>query len=196
MNTDTIKYLSTKETERLLSRISSKRDKAMFALMYFYGMRCVEAAKLNLDDLRLADSRLYIHAAKNGISGEVILTREVRRVLEAYVKERGSDTTQARALFVSRKSKTGSGRLSTRQISRLFQKYAKHAKLPIDKQHPHVLRHSIAVHMADSGIDVGVVKDHLRHRKIENTMIYFQITSKKRHEFQARALAGEFVARI
>ncbi len=196
MNAETIKYLSTTDTERFLSRITSKRDRALFAVMYYYGLRCVEAADLNLDDLRLADSRLYIHAAKNGISGEVILTKEVRRVLDAYIKERGMATTQARALFVSRKSKTGSGRLSTTQIARLFREYAKQAKLPPDKQHPHVLRHSIAVHMADSGIDVAVVKDHLRHRRIENTMIYFQITSKKRHEFQARALAGEFVARI
>jgi hypothetical protein len=50
--------------------------------------------------------------------------------------------------------------------------------------------------MADSGVPVERVKDHLRHRKIDSTMVYFQITSKKMLENQAEDLAGEFVVKI
>ncbi len=193
------KYISKEDVERVMSKISSARDKALFSLMYFYGLRCREVVTLNMDDLRIRDNRLYVHAAKNGISGEVILTSKTKRYLTAYLKERAVKErmlSHCDALFVSRKSKTGSGRLSTTQVYRLFRAYAEKAKLPKDKRHPHVLRHSVAVHMADSGVDVAVVKEHLRHRKIDTTMIYFQITNRARHELQARALNGRYIAEI
>ncbi len=196
MNIETIKYLSAKETERVLSKITSTRDKALFTLMYLYGLRCVEAANLNLEDLRLNDGRLYIHAAKKGISGEVVLRKDVKRLLAIYIKERCACNGHTDAIFLSRKSRTGDGRLSTTQIYRLFRKYAEKAKLPVYAWHPHVLRHSIAVHMANDGVNPAVVQAHLRHKKLENTMVYYQITDKKRHEFQALALAGESIARI
>ncbi len=192
----TYKYISKEDVERVISKIVSKRDRALFSLMYFYGLRCAEAVALNMEDLRLRDNRLYIHAAKSGTSGEVVLTPKTKRYLSAYLKERAQQNGDCEAIFVSRKSKTGDGRLSTTQVYRLFREYAKKAKLPKDKQHPHVLRHSIAVHMADSGVDVAVVKEHLRHRKIDTTMIYFRITSRARHELQAQALAGKYIADI
>jgi len=36
-------------------------------------------------------------------------------------------------------------------IEELFSTYAKKAKLPSDKSHPHTLKHSIVVHMLDAG---------------------------------------------
>jgi site-specific recombinase XerD len=192
----TIKYLSPDETKRFFAKIVSTRDKALFFVMYTYGLRCLEASLLDLANLRLKDGRLYITAAKHGISGEVVLTREARRVLDAYLKERNKRPAHTTALFVSRKSRMTNGRLSTTHIYRLFQQYARQAKLPLDKQHPHVLRHSIAVHMADGGVPQEHVKEHLRHRKISSTDEYYEITNKKRHEFQARALASEFVVKI
>ncbi len=195
MSVETIRYFSPEETKRFFSKIKRKRDRALFFLMYTYGLRCIEAAGLDLEDLRLRDDRLYVHAAKNGKSGEVTLTREAKKVLDIYIKERAQQNGYHDALFLSRKSKTADGRLSTTQIYRLFRYYAQKAKIPKDKQHPHVLRHSIAVHMADSGVPQEHVKEHLRHRKISSTDDYFEITNKKRHEFQAKALASEFVVK-
>jgi site-specific recombinase XerD len=62
--------------------------------------------------------------------------------------------------------------------------------------YPHCLRHSIAVHMPDSGVPVEHVQIHLRHRRIDSAMVYFQITSKKRNDIQEKALGGEFVVKI
>mgnify|MGYP001793911657 CR=1 FL=1 len=50
--------------------------------------------------------------------------------------------------------------------------------------------------MAESGVPVERVKDHLRHRKITSTMIYFQITSKKMLENQEQDLGGEFIVKV
>jgi len=194
---ETIKYLTTKEVEKLLSKIDDMRDKAIFTLMYYLGLRCTEAVNLTINDLRLEDNRIFIKAAKNGVSGEHILTKETKKVIKNYLPERENKIYKMRldtpTLFISKKG----GKLSVRQIERLFKTYCKKARIKDEtKHHPHTLRHSIAVHMADSGTPVEVVQIHLRHRKIDNTMIYFQITSKIRHQMQEKALAGAWVARV
>jgi len=206
--TETIKYLTPTEVTKFMSKIKDKRDLALFSLMYYYGLRAIEASNLTLSDVRLEDNRIYIKAAKNGISGEYFLTKEAKKNLTIYLKirnqkqvvssaarihsERPMGHDGADALFLSRKL----GHLTTTQIRRLYYKYAEKAGLDESKSHPHCLRHSIAVHMADSGTPVEHVQIHLRHRSIDSTMVYFQITSKKRHEIQARALGGEFVVRV
>jgi site-specific recombinase XerD len=198
MPLQTIKYLSPDEVKKLFKKIEGNRDKALFYLMYLYGLRCSEAVGLTMQDLRMNDDRVFIRASKNGISRENILDKTAKKLLSVYLKEReeilkkSKVRNEAESLFLSRKL----GQLTTTQIYRLYHKYSTHAKLPEDKRHPHTLRHSIAVHMADSGVPVERVKDHLRHRKIDSTMVYFQITSKKMLENQAEDLAGEFVVKI
>ncbi len=189
---ETVKWLTPAQLETLFSKIEAKRDKALFFAMYTYGLRCIEASRLRLSDVRLEDDRIYINAAKNGKSGEFLLSKKVKRQLVVYLKERG---TREGALFLSRK-KNNDRALSTMQIYRLFQKYAKKARIPKDRHHPHVLRHSVAVHMADSGVPQEHVRELLRHRKISSTDIYYEITNKKRNEFLAEAWEGEFVVTI
>jgi site-specific recombinase XerD len=189
MSAETVKYISKEDVQKVFERIRSKRDRAMFGLMYYYGLRCQESSDLNLQDVRIEDRRIFVHAVKRGNSGEVALTSGIIRLLKAYLTERG---TGPGALFVSRNH----GRLSTRQIRRLFEGYAERAKLPEDKRHPHVLRHSIAVHMIEQDDDVRVVNVHLRQKSLQSTLVYLQIADKKRLERQERSLSGSGIARL
>jgi len=95
-------------------------------------------------------------------------------------------------LFLSQKGTP----ITPTQIYRLFKEYARKAKFPLDRRHPHVFRHSIAVHMAEGGFDVYQVKEHLRHKKIDNTLVYFQITNKTRIEKQREVFNSPMLARI
>jgi integrase len=192
----TVKYLTPAEITKLFSKIESERDKALFGMMYYYGLRCSEASRLTLKDLRVEDMRIFIQASKNGISGEYALSKEARKLILPYLKERLKSKSHSEALFLSKKATLESGHLDPSQINRLYKQYAKEAKIPEGKRHPHTLRHSIAVHMADSGVPVEHVQIHLRHRKIDSTMVYFEITSKRRHEIQLRALASSGIALI
>lgn len=191
-NIETIKYLSTNEVEKLISKIINSRDKALFSLMYLYGLRCSEVVRLKVSDIRLQDNRINILASKGGLKGEHVINPSQVKELAKYLKEREKSKSVSNALFLSRKN----DHLSTTQVYRLFKVYAIKAKLSKDKQHPHVLRHSIAVHMAESEVPVEHVRLHLRHREIKSTMVYFEITDPSRHRFQAKALSGEFVAKI
>jgi type 1 fimbriae regulatory protein FimB len=101
--TETIKYLTPKQVESLISKIASLRDKAMFTLMYLYGLRISEATGIKLDDLRLKDDRLFIHASKNGVSGEQVLTKQAKKYLIPYLKEREIKKPFEKILFLSKK---------------------------------------------------------------------------------------------
>ena len=56
----------------------------------------------------------------------------------------------------------------------------------------HVLRHSIATHLLDAGWGIEAVRDALDHRSVQSTVVYAQITSKKRDELYRQPKESRF----
>ncbi|MCH7756347.1 tyrosine-type recombinase/integrase, partial [candidate division KSB1 bacterium] len=138
-NLKTLKYLTQEEVSRLFSKIHDKRDRAMFNVVYKYGLRASEVGLLKIDDVDLERRRIRVYRLKGGVSGEYGIFSDTARLLKAYLKTRENDFHSA--LFLSRKKNA----LSRKTIDDLFREYARKAKLPKDKRHAHTLRHSIAV---------------------------------------------------
>jgi site-specific recombinase XerD len=62
-----------------------------------------------------------------------------------------------------------------------MKRYGANAKIPADKCHFHVLKHSIATHLLDTGeADIRFVQDWLGHANIQNTVIYASLVSSTR----------------
>lgn len=182
-----IKYLSKDEIERLFLCIKDRRDKALFGLIYLYGLRLSEALLLKLSHVDLENKRILIHRAKGGIGGERPLFSTAEKLIRKYLKVR-LDTGDA--LFTSRQ-----GNLSRQRLQQLFKAYAQKAGL--DRRFTvHCLRHSIATHLLDAGEGIEFIKDHLGHRNIQNTMIYAQLTDRKREEVYKRLEDSDDIAKI
>jgi len=168
-----IKYLQKDQIERLFSSIKDRRDRALFAVIYYYGLRVSEATLMKLEDIDFTRGRIYIRRVKGGIGGERPLFKVVAKALRAYLKAR---CPSGDALFTGRQ-----GSLSKKRIQQLFKRYAKDAGLGAEYS-VHCLRHSIATHWLESGADPADVQDHLGHAKPESTRIYAQITDRRREE--------------
>ena len=168
-----IKYLTQEEAQRFFSKIHDRRDRAIFKLMYDFGLRGSEVGKLNIEDVDLERGRIKITRVKGGVDAEYALFRDTMRLLKAYLNNRHDLYPP---LFLSRNKNP----ISRRRIDAIFKHYAKKAKLPEDKRHTHTLRHSIGVHMIDAGQATEAAKDRLGHKSIKSTEIYAKISSYKR----------------
>jgi type 1 fimbriae regulatory protein FimB/type 1 fimbriae regulatory protein FimE len=179
---ETIKFLTGAETKKLIGEISSKRDKAIFLLAYRHGLRASEIGLLQRNDFDDKQLRLNIHRLKGSLSGVHPLQADEVRILKSYLRTR---TDSLPYLFPSRKGTP----ISRAMLDVLIKGYGETAKLPDDKRHFHVLKHSIATHLLDTGADIRFVQDWLGHANIQNTVIYAQISvgsreAKARKHFQ------------
>jgi site-specific recombinase XerD len=171
-------YLSKDEVERFFRAIPrvNVRDRLLFELMYRHGLRRAEAARLRLEDI--SNDRIWITRLKHGVSCEYPLHPRTQKLLAEYAVKRVADSYP----YLLRSRQHGSRPLATTTIYAAFRGYAVTASLPADKQHPHVLRHSIAVHLMNAGVDAADVQDWLGHASIATTMIYAQVTNKRRED--------------
>ncbi len=166
------KYLTQDELSRFFGVIRSPRDRALFAVIYHYGLRVDETTLLALEDLDLKNHRIRLGRLKNGLGGEKPLWRDTAKALRAYLRVRKPAGSY---LFTGRE-----GPLKKRQIQHLFYGYARAAG--IRGRSVHALRHSIAVHLLDAGRGIEYVADHLGHKNIQNTRIYAQISHPLREQ--------------
>jgi integrase/recombinase XerD len=184
-------YLTREGVERFFQAIPAVkiRDRALFDLIYRHGLRRREAAQLTLDDVQ--DGKIWIARVKRGVPGGYPLHPRSKQLLRAYLTARPDDGS--RYLFRTRRR---SGKpMSGAEINRVFHEYATAAGLPPRSCHVHVLRHSIGTHLMNAGWDVADVKDWLGHRDISSTMIYAQITNKRREERYRETLRSREIAR-
>jgi type 1 fimbriae regulatory protein FimB len=171
---------------RLFDVIDSKRDSAIFLLAYRHGLRASEIGMLSTADLDVKQYRLRIHRLKNSLDGLHSLQPDEVKALKAYLKERASNVP---ALFLSRNATP----ISRRRLDELMKHYGERADIPASNRHFHVLKHSIATHLLDAGADLRFVQDWVGHASIKNTVVYAQLTSRRRDEEARRVFARPYV---
>jgi integrase/recombinase XerD len=166
------KYLTQDELKRFLAAIDAPRDRALFGLIYHYGLRVSEALRLTVDDVPFTNQRITVRRFKNGLGGEKPLWRHTATRLRRSLRERRD---------VGPYPCTGrKGPLQKRQGQKRFTDYTKAAG--IQERSVHALRHSMAVHLLEAGRRSEDVADPLRHENIQNTRIYAQITNPLREQ--------------
>ncbi len=169
-----IRYATKEQVQKLLAATRRNvRDHAIFTVMYWRGLRASEVGRLQLSDWKPDSGRLFVHRSKNGVSAEYLVSAAEKKALNAWLKVRGRAPGP---LFVSQLRRP----ISVRRVQDLFGFYASRAGWPEELRHVHVLRHSIAVHLVERGIDVLAIKDWLGHRNISSTMVYAQMTNPAR----------------
>lgn len=82
-----ITYLTQKEVIRFLSKIHDRRDRALFNLMYDFGLRASEVSKLRIRDDELKRDCIWITHMKGGVSAEYPI---FRCAIETFETQLGS----------------------------------------------------------------------------------------------------------
>jgi integrase len=170
-------YLEIDEMRALFRVITSKRDRAIWAVAYHRGLRAHEIGLLKLSDFQR--DRLFVRRGKGSISQEYSLTAEELHALKIWLRERGQAPGP---LFPSRNHRP----ISRRRLDALMKRYCEAAGLRKEKSHMHALKHSAGTHLADRGESAQDIQDALGHRRISSTNIYLHYSRKRREAMAER----------
>jgi integrase/recombinase XerC len=88
----------------------------------------------------------------------------------------------AKAVFLNKWGK----RITARSIDRLFKQYLKKSGLS-GKITPHTIRHTIATHWLEKGMDLKTIQVLLGHSSLATTTIYTQVSSRLKREVYDKA---------
>lgn len=170
-------YLEAAETEALFKAIKSKRDTAIFRVVFHRGLRAHEVGLLQLADFK--GDELFVHRGKGSRSQRHSLTAIECHALRMWIKERGR---LPGALFPSRNRKP----ITRSRLDQLMKKYCALAGIPKEKAHMHALKHSCGTQLAERGESADGIKDHLGHKDLKSTDIYMHFTTRRRKEMALR----------
>lgn len=165
-----IDYLTKEELNKYLSNIDTNklkgiRDYTLITLLYDSAARAEEITNIRVNDLILDSNPSVKLYGKRKKYRTVPITEQTRKLLINYIFL--FKLNNFSYLFSGNKNQ----KCSTKMISHIINKYA--TKCEINKNiHPHILRHTRAMHMLESGVELVYIRDILGHTNITTTEIY------------------------
>jgi integrase/recombinase XerD len=161
--------LSADEVERLLGALERPKYRVFFTTVYATGLRLDEASRLETRDIQAARGVIHVRHAKGGKERFVMLRPRLLSILRAYWS-----LERPPAPWVFASNEGGPLRAATaRKALRLAA-----AKAAVQaKATPHVLRHSFATHLLESGTDLRVIQVLLGHGSIKTTTRYVHVST-------------------
>jgi site-specific recombinase XerD len=174
----TLEYLTGEETKQILDSIdrstpTGRRDYLLIALLYDTGARVQEVLDLTPCDFRFGTPAHVKITGKGRKQRLCPLLPQTVRLVENFLKENNRTLTDTEPVF---KNKQGR-KFSRHGVCYILKKYVRIAETNMHsllrrKISPHILRHSKAVHLLQSGIPPVTIKDFLGHVDVRTTQIY------------------------
>lgn len=185
-----IAFLTTPEIDEFIrapnqSTWVGRRDRVLLMLAVQTGLRVSELVGLRCKDLRLGTGAHVVCNGKGRKQRCTPLRRDVAAMVEAWIRERYDQPEGP--LFPTIRGTA----LSRDAVERLVNKYAEAAseRCPSLKQKnvtAHVLRHTAAMQLLQSGVDRTVIALWLGHESPETTQIYFHADMSMKEQALAR----------
>jgi site-specific recombinase XerD len=187
-----VAHLSVEQTRQLLalpdrSTRNGRRDATLLATLYDTAARVQELADLTVRDIRLDHPAMATLTGKGRKTRHVPIDANTTALLTAYLAERQLDSPgqdDHPVFFNQHRSKLSRGGIAW--ILRKYQAQAADPALTNARLSPHILRHSRAMHLYDSGVPLPYIRDILGHVDLSTTEIYARAsTEAKRKALEA-----------
>jgi len=152
------------------------RDRAMLSVYYGCGLRRNEGTGLDASDILLKEKLVYVQKGKGYRERYVPITEAVKEDLENYLfvaRKEFLDTADNPALFISARGKRLHGNSLISRLKKLAEATGIDREIGL-----HTLRHSIATHLLQSGMNLENVSRFLGHQSLESTQIYTHIVAE------------------
>jgi site-specific recombinase XerD len=169
-------YLTKPEMNAVLdsvdrSTVSGRRDYALLLFMYNTGARVSETASVRCGDL--GQAQILIHG-KGGKDRVVPLWTNTVKVLRGIIDEQTAQSKDAPLFRNARNLKITRSGIAYVLAEATRTASVECASLIARKISPHTLRHTTAMHLLQSGVDINLIRMWLGHVNLETTHGYIE----------------------
>ena len=186
-----VTFLDRPEIDALLATPNrqtwyGRRDYTLMLLAVQTGLRLSELTGLRSQDVHLGTGAHVRCMGKGRKERCTPLTKQAMMALKTWLQE---PNNQREWLFTNARG----GRLSADAIQDLLARYRQLAcracpSLATKRVTPHVLRHTLAMELLQSGIDLSVIALWLGHESMETTQIYLEANLALKEQVLAKTV--------
>lgn len=144
------------------------RNRLVMEVLYCTGIRKSELMGLKTADVDFSTNHIKVYG-KGGKERLIPVARHLAELLRQYIELRrvlypGNEVAN---LILTDKGKP----LTSSNVYSLVNRYLS-IVTTVEKRSPHVLRHSFATHLSNSGADLNAIKELLGHSSLASTQVY------------------------
>jgi site-specific recombinase XerD len=167
------RILAPADVDALIGALRTHRDRAMVAAMLLGGLRRCEVLGLRLEDVQVAQRRLFIACGKGGRERIIPISQRFFASLAAYLQvERPADAATDRVFVVLKGPRRGQP-LSAYGIDEILDGARRRAGLAHATCHE--LRHTCLTRLREAGMALEAVQAQAGHARLESTQIYLHL---------------------
>jgi len=162
----------------------SQRDRAMLSIYYGCGLRKSEGENLNTGDILIERKLIYVRKGKGSKERHVPVTDNNLKYITEYLNigrtlllNESESETQTESFFVNQFGESCSAPALSLRLRRLA-KNSRSSVLRAKRPSLHTLRHSIATHLLQQGMEIEMIQKFLGHSSLETTQLYTHIVNE------------------
>jgi integrase/recombinase XerD len=176
-----IRHLELSEVRAILGGIDrstadGRRDHVLLSFLFNTGARVSEAVGLQACDLALDPPPSVRLRGKGRKERRCPLWTETAKVLRTHLREGKVAAQETRSVFLNHRGQP----LTRFGVRWILAKHIRRAALQVPslkgkRLHPHSMRHSTAIHLLRSGVDLSTIANWLGHVSINTTNKYLTL---------------------
>jgi site-specific recombinase XerD len=183
---NTVAHLTQEQMQAVLdapdgATLAGQRDRLLLMLLYNTGARVSEITDLKVQDVCL-ESRSSIHILGKGRKRRSVpLWRETAKLLRQWL-QRANILPESPLLPNARGTPMSRSGVAQRLRLAVTCAAAKHPALKSIRVSPHAIRHTTAMHLLQSGVDLSMIAMWLGHENIQTTHQYLDADLESKRE--------------
>lgn len=163
--------LTQQEVKAFLSVIRNPKYYAIASTFYSSGLRLSECLNLKIEDIDSSNMVITVRDGKGKKDRVTILSEKLLSALREYYRK----TPVKPITYLFPKKDDTFSHFSKRQTQQFIRDAGLRAGIKKNVS-PHILRHSFATHLLESGVNLRKIQVILGHRSLQTTAVYTHLT--------------------
>ncbi len=164
-----IKTLSKNQIQVIHDACSNIRDELLFRILYEGGLRIGEALSLWVEDFDIGKNAITVRKSKtsDGEKRKVYVSNETMNLFQDYLLDYHSYEIDSNYVFITLTGPNRGQPMTDGSVRSLIKRIKK--KTGIDFT-PHMLRHTYATELHETGVDIAIIQRLLGHAHVQTTI--------------------------